>query len=251
MGHFIALANEEKFIEKVTLRQDIKNLIDLIKIRIKEESIDVVANGLLRDFFDLRLHLIVWLGQEKKKFSDYLGTLNVLIADYLQLSQYSDLSEMMVSVLQAHEKIVAPIMTSLAHNGSDWEKAAEEISTNKPTYEGLLLMTLHHPSPRVQYMKNCLDASLQWEIGMILSDLILMEKVKMSKKRIKTELIPFLYDSIVRFGAYSIFTHAWQPDIEDRSPLVNSMKILAATIEMDHKQYHRITKDELYKFLQN
>lgn len=241
IGHFIALANEQNLITKVSLRQDIKNLIDLIKIRINDQSIEEVANSLLKDVFNLRFIFIQWLAQDDGRVKYYQEALNVLIADRLQLSEYSDLAKEVVWGIETYEKIVSDLKEKKGG-------VAEIAQEHRPSYEGMLML-LQHPSPRVQYLKHWVDASLSWEVGIILADLVLRGEVKMSKRRVKKELIPFLYDTIVRFGAYALYTEAWRPNEDERSPLINSMKILVAAIEMDHKEYHRMSKQAFMNFL--
>ena len=108
-----------------------------------------------------------------------------------------------------------------------------------------------HPSPQIRSLKNWVDASLQLELGIILADLILTEQIQFPKARIESELIAFLEDTIMQFGAYSIYTGYWKPDSKDVSNSTNSMQILWAKIEADNDGGHLMTKEELYDFLHN
>ncbi|MEO1713424.1 MAG: hypothetical protein AAFU60_08830, partial [Bacteroidota bacterium] len=93
IGRFAALANlEKKIFSQRSIEQDIKNLIDLISIRIKEKSVDEVANGLLENIFDLRVELINWLASNDKDLNFYHAFLSKHISVNLQLAPYSDLA---------------------------------------------------------------------------------------------------------------------------------------------------------------
>jgi hypothetical protein len=83
----------------------------------------------------------------------------------------------------------------------------------------------------------------------MLADLILTGQADFPEHRIKTELIPFLLQSITRFGAYSIITGFWKPDLDDTSGLINDMEILAATIEMNNQSFYKASQTELQDLL--
>lgn len=248
IGRFVALANLEKDIfSQKSIEQDVEDLVDLITIRIKDKSVDEVANGLLENIFDLRFELIEWLADNDKDLNFYLEFLSKHISVNLQLAPYSNLAETISSVLLSYEKIVSPIFESLPNS---FEDIFDEIQKNKPEYNTFKIFSLH-PSPQIRYLKNWIDSSLQLEVGIILADLILTNQVSISKKRIKSELIEFLYSTITRFGAYSIFTGFWSPDTEDISTLTNRMKILSATLELDNKSFYKTSKEGFFKMVNN
>lgn len=248
IGRFIALANLNKdLISQNSIEQDVENLVDLIKIRINDKSIDNVANGLLSKIFDLRFDLIKWLANNDKSLSGYLDTVNNHISINLQLAPYSDLAKAISTVLLSYEQIISPILESLPDS---LEEILEGTQKNKPEYDTFKLFALH-PSPRMKYLKNWLDASLQLDVGIILADLILTEQIKFSKRRIKSELIHFLLDTITRFGAYSIFTGFWVPNKNDLSNQTNKMKIFAAAIELDNKIFYKTSKEGLFNIINN
>lgn len=248
IGRFVALANLEKdILSQKSIEQDVANLVDLITIRVKDKSIEEVANGLLENIFDLRFELIKWLAQNEQGISNYLTIIDRHIAANLQLASFSKLAETISSVLLSYGNIVSPIFESQPNL---FENIVTDIQENKSEYNSFKAFS-HHPSPQVKYLKNWIDASLQLEVGLILSDLILTKQIQFPQKRIKSELIDFLLDSITRFGAYSIFTGFWTPDTEDMSKLTNRMKILSATLELDNNSGYETTKDALLKFIEN
>ena len=246
IGKFVALANlEENLVATTAIRQDVANLVDLIKVRVKDRSVQEVADSLQEEVFELRVELIKWLVSSNSNINDYLENLNNHISVNLQVAPYSDLSEAVSVVLMAYEDILRPAMQSLE------QSTVRELSgiINGPLeYDTFKVLALH-PSPQIKYLKDWVDASLQLDTGVIVAHLVLTDQIGISKKRIKSELIDFLYRSITRFGAYSIFTRFWSPNAADSSNLTNSMKIQAATLEMDNKSFYATSKEGLLKMI--
>lgn len=248
IGGFIALINLEKdILPQKSIKQDVADLIDLLIIRIKSKSVEEVANSLLENVFDLRIDLIEWFDNNDKDLNFYLGILNDHISVNLQLAPFSNLAETISSILLAYEKIVSPIFKTPPKS---FDGISEHIQKNRPTYNTLELLS-SHPFPQIQYLKKWIDVSLQLETGIILTDLILTGQIQFPKKRIKSELIEFLYSAITKFGAYSIFTGFWIPDSDDISNLTNRMKILSATIELDNNSFYGTSKESFFKMVSN
>lgn len=239
IGGVVALANlENDYFAKQPIKQDAIELVDLIKIRIQEQPIEEVARGLLANIFSLRFEIIVWFADNDKDFNFFLDKLNEIIAENIQLARFSKLADTISSVLLAYSTIISSAMKEIP-NGL--EQIAGDIRANKPEYNTLSLLT-QHPSPQMQYFKKWIDASLEFEVGLLVADLLLTEQIKLPQKRIN-ELISFLKKTIIRFGAYSIFTEFWKPDVQDDSEWINSMKILAASLELEHKIGIKTTTD--------
>ncbi len=248
IGRFVAFANLKKDIfSQKSVRQDVEDLVDLITIRSQDDSVEDVANSLLENIFDLRIDVLEWLvdsGLDLQSFSDAMSK---HISVNLQLAPYSDLAKAISAVLLAYEKIVSPIFENLSNS---FKEMVGDIKKNKPEYETFKMLAFH-PAPQISYLKNWVDASLQLEVGIILADLILTNQIQFGKRRIKNELINFLFSTITKFGAYSIFTGFWMPDADDVSDLTNSMKILSATIELDNKMAYKTSKDAFFKMVNN
>lgn len=249
IGRFIALANLDKnIISQNSIEQEIENLVDLIIVRSKDKSIEEVANSLLSNVLDLRFEVFDWLGQNDKSTTDYFDSLNKHISVNLQMAPYSELGKTISSVLLTYEKITSSIIKSLPSNSfKEILKGGQKV---KLKYDAISFLLLH-PSPQVKYIKNWIDSSLQLEIGLILTDLILTNQIDFPKRRIKKELIEFLNTTITRYGAYSIFTGYWSPDYSDLSSETNKMKILSATIELENKVFHKTSKEGLFKMINN
>lgn len=248
VGRIITLINLEKDIfPQKSIEQEVANLVDLLKIRVQDKSVEAAANSVLEPVFDLRFSLLEWLGEQDKGMNDYLEGFAKHISVNLQLSPYSNLAKTVATVMFALEQITSPLLN--AHPNL-LENARAEIQQKKPDYDTLKSFALH-PSPQIQYVKKWIDASLQIEVGLILSDLVLTNQIEFPKERVKTELIDFLMTTIVRYGAYSVFTGFWTPANDDLSTLTNRMKILSATIELDNNLFQETSKEGFFNLVNN
>jgi hypothetical protein len=249
LGRIIALAKiDDKIFPQKALEQKAENLIDLIIIRINSKSIEEVSESLLQEIFELRLDVIELLLEESEHLNKYWDFLGQYISVNLQLAPYSSLSSTISSVLLSYEEITSPILTKILGNST--KEILDGFKINRPSYASLNHLAFL-PSAQLKYYKKWIDASLQFELGLILSDLILTGQVKISNERIENELVNFLQKIIIRFGAYSIFTGFWTPSESNLSNTVNSMKILAATIELDNKISTKVSKDSLFEMINN
>lgn len=248
IGRFVALANIDKnIVTQKSIAQDVANLVDLITIRSKDRSIEQIADGLLENIFDLRFVLLEWLADNNKDVKFYHKNINKHISVNLQLAPFSDLAETISNVLINYEKIVSPIFEALPNS---FKNIVEDVQKNKPIYDTFKMLSLH-PSPQIRLLKDWIDSSLKLELGLILSDLILTNQIEFSNNRIKFELIDFLNNTVIKFGAFSIVTGFWVPDSDNISSSTNDMKILAATIELDNKVFYKTSKEGLFNLVNN
>ena len=93
IGRFIVLAHNKKgVISKSSLDKEIEDLVDIIKIRLQNKSIEAVSESILDKIFELRFDFIEWLATENHSLDEYLEKINEEITQNLQLSVYSDLA---------------------------------------------------------------------------------------------------------------------------------------------------------------
>lgn len=248
LSKFIVLAHQQKdIIAAASVGQAIDDLVDIIKTRIQEKSIEEVAESIVEKVFDTRLNLLEWFVQEEKSLADYHIQMNEVLAHKLQLAPYSVLSETVALVLSLQEKIALPISEAL--NTEQFNKVRSTIAHNKISYDVVKLFALH-PAPQVQCLKQWVNASLYLEFALMLSELVLQEKIKLSEEKIAA-LIAYLKTIITQYGAYSIFTGFWKPADNDRSHWTNRMLILATTMEFDNNIYYKSSKEELFHLIHN
>lgn len=245
--NFISRYSQEEFPgkSKSSLQSNIEKLIDLIIARNEDRTLEELANGLKEDTFNLRFDIIEWLVDEGKDQNDYFKALDTHITVNLQLSHFNKLAEAVSNVLLLYRKIALQSFV-----GISLKEHSYSIKNEKPTYSTVEMLS-DHPNPRTKYIKNWVDSSLHLDIGLILADLILCDRVKLSEKRINNELIPFLDQIIIHFGAHSIFTGYFSPVDYSLNSDINRMYILASTFELDTSNFQKKNLQQLQSILNN
>lgn len=224
------------------LKNTFEEVIDLLKMRIQNKSISEVSAGMLKRVFDFRLNLTAWLAEEEISLEKYFYDINEDIKSNPPISVFPELKKTVLEVLAIYQNII-----SLAY-----KKGATDTFTMVPkgvsvdsrvTYESIYFLTASHPSPQIRYLKQWTDESLKFDIGLIISYLILTGKINLDNKRIEEELTPFLKGTIDRFGAYCFFTGFWNPDENDHTASTNRMKVIADVIKRKNGIKGEIIKD--------
>jgi hypothetical protein len=243
VGRLIVLAhNQKNMIAQSHMEQSVEDLIDIITIRLLTKTVAAVSESVLERIFDLRFEVIEWLAAENTTISDFQSVINQAIVHNLGLSEHTELSKMLVLVLNSYDKIITSVIEKVGV-----EPFNTMIQSEKPSYKAIELISLH-PSPQIQYLKKWVDASLKIEFGLIVADLVLTKQILFESHRIQ-ELILFLKETIVQYGAYSIFTNFWEPDEHDTTKMTHLMEILAATIELEHKIGYKTTKNQFFNLI--
>lgn len=247
IGRFVVYANRDKNIfKKRFLKKEVANVVDLISTRIQSQTISEVASELHEEIFELRLSIINWLIQQNKETGDYLDCLTDYINTNLHLASCSDLANAVSSSLILYEEIVTPVIQS---NDFSLESLIKPFEPNQPEYHTLSLLE-SHPLPQIRNLKKWLDTSLQFEVGLILADLILTNQVNIDKDRVDNELISYLTSIVEQFGAYSIFTGFWKP-MDITRTRINRIKILAAKLELEAGNSVKMSDEEFKELIFN
>jgi len=229
------------------LESKIENIVGVIKNEIFNNPIEVVANSLIKPIFELRCSVIEWASKEKIEFSKYLEAVQEQIVKNIQYKSIPTLNKTLSDVFELSHIITNDICQSvnLSNFGQIGELGSESSLSDK-------IVASLYSSPNPAYSKKWVDESLKLEFALILADLILTGEIAFNSFRITNELIPFLKQTIIRYGAYAIFIKLWYPqDDDDDGNYLNSMRILAATIAMENKvSVSSATKEDLYQLLQ-
>lgn len=244
IGRYIAYTYNQQIHKLQSIdNQKIGDLIDLIKVGVQRRSIEDIAVEFREKIFRLKFGLMKSVAAHQSGISVYLNNINQKIDHDIQSVPHRNLATAVSLFLD--EKIFST--NNSKFNTDNLEIFLKNANGNTPDYRMLEWFTFH-PAPKIQSLKAWIDSSLDLELGLIVADLILSKHIDFSENRIEL-LIQFLNSSLTKYGGYSMFTDFWQPDETDDSPLVNRMKILCATIEMDYKIYHKTTSKELQELL--
>ena len=244
IGRYITYTyNQQRDKSQFTVNQKVDDLIDLIKVRIADRTIEEISAEFREKIFALKFGVMKSVAAHESGISAYISSINQKIGRDMQSVPHRNLAAAISLFLD--EKIFAGSKGKF--NMDNLGLILKNANDNAPHYSMLEWLALH-PAPKIQSLKKWVDSSLDLEFGLIVADLILSKHIDFPQNRIDS-LIQFLKTSTTKYGAYSMFTDFWQPDETDDSPLVNRMKILCATIEMDHKIYHETTTTELQELL--
>jgi len=84
------------------------------------------------------------------------------------------------------------------------------------------------------HTKNILehnDAALATNFGFFVLTMYNLDQITLSKKK-KTEILYFLKEAIIRYGAYALVLDFWQVDKDDNSQMIRNIEILASRIKL-------------------
>lgn len=227
------------------LQNNIEKLVDLIIARSEDRKIEEVANGLKEDIFNLRFDILEWLVSEGKDKNDYFKALDTHITVNLRLSHFSKLAQAVGNVLLLYRTVALQ-----SFEGISLKEHSYSIRNEKPTYSTLEMLS-GHPNPRTKFIKNWVDSSVHLDIGLILADLILCDRIRLTQEKINQELIPFLDHTIIHFGAYSIFTGYFTPVDYNKNSDINRMYILATTLELNNSKFQKRNLQQIETILNN
>jgi|GEM_PF-1244375 len=221
-------------------------LTDLLKIRIQSKNINEVAQSLLPQTFDLRIKIIDWLTINDNFFDNYFTEIDKFIQSKLHNSLYSELEETQAKVLMLQKQIVTPLAKEIQNDSTD---LFNSLGSKKPNYATIKYIS--KLAPQAIHFKNWIDASLSLELGLILADMIVLNDLKLPENKIKNEIIVFLNDEVVKFGAYSVLIGAWHLPESHDSELINQIEVLVAMKQLEAGSYHEVKKDDLFDFIHN
>ncbi|MEZ4885828.1 MAG: hypothetical protein R3E32_13935 [Chitinophagales bacterium] len=229
------------------LQSKVEDIVNSIKSRIHKDGVEVVAISLIPNIFKLRCDVLEWTSKQNIPLSDYLQTIQKQIVKNIQYQTNPLLNDTLSDILALNHTIANSIFESA--NISNFSQLNQTTTTSSLSDK---IIASFYLFPNPLYSKKWMDESLKLEFALILADLILTDEISFSKSRIKNELIPFLKQTIVRYGAYAIFINLWYPKEEDESNYLNSMRILAATTAMENKAtvVQTTTKEHLHHLLQ-
>ena len=224
----------------------IESFLDLIKFRLQEKNIEEVSESVLSQTFVLKFDLIQYAASKGYSLSEYYEQLNEEAAKSIQYSQFSKLREVMADVLD----ITALMGSNLTKDFEGFADIPDISEEAQVAYDALNILR-SFPQPEVKYFVKWSDETLKLETALIVANLFLTSDLKDTRGDFEEELIRFLKKTINRVGAYAMFIGLWKPENKNENQLITNMSILAATIELDHKQGKRISKENLLELVDN
>lgn len=105
--------------------------------------------------------------------------------------------------------------------------------------------TLLKLNPQASNLKNIAiraESSLAMTFALFVANMYNLEQITLTKIA-KKELIFFIKESVVRYGAYAMVLGFWQPESENTRQIIREIEILASRIKMQTSHYQVVSLD--------
>ncbi|AEE53764.1 hypothetical protein [Haliscomenobacter hydrossis] len=236
----LQIAHKAKDNAKTPLELKVEQVINLIKVRVRERSIEEAAESVRLHVLDLRQSMIEFFAQNDVKTTQYSEGLNSYKAGESKLDQYKTLKEEVDEVLTAQDKIFMAIAEKFGFE--QFGQAVDE-SQNE-------LASLQNSNP--ESLQRWIEKSIDVEFSLITADLIIDGELTLPKSKIK-QLITFMDRAISSYGGFSILFKLWEPTYEeiDDSRLTMNMHIMAGVYSSKYNTgvKIRMTIEEMKAYL--
>lgn len=245
IGRIVAYSQHENFEHPIEVQLLMNDLVYLIRIYSKTRDIDKLVEYLKPFYLKLRYDIL-----KQNESNPYVlkeiheGTKNGVIE---LINEDSEAGYTMAAFMEVYSVMLGEIIEKF-----DLEKIIVEEDRKDlfKSFEAYLL----HPEPRVQYVKHWMDASINFEIAMLIANVFVLNDLEELSKAKQQELFTYTKHWLIRYSAYAIFIGYWTPNKDwiRETTIRNSIKLLAARLEHDHypeTSGTRCTINELKKHL--
>lgn len=220
------LYNNEKLFKNKVLSRKIKNLMDLINLRVKKDGVAYTLKSVEDNLFKIRLDII----NDNQISKEITKNLNNTIQERInfQFSQNTSQKKLelaFIKSLSIYGEIVKNISDKLSQNTFSSIKKANQIDYNN--FKDLLKSL---PGKENQYIISYLNSSIALDFAFILSEQIFDNKLKLNKIEIEN-LISLLKNAIEDYAVYSCYFGSWEPSDDDESQWIRNIKIRISLFE--------------------
>lgn len=209
-----------------SLSKEISDLVDIISIRAKKDGVNKTLSYLEEDLFELRLAMF----NETQIFEDITENINQRLQVRIE-SQFDNntnhkrLEQAFVNSIDIYLKITENIIDEIPCSRLNSMKNLPQLN-----YDGFKDLLNSLPGKENQYIISYLRSSIALDFGLILSELIFANKLKIKGSEIENVVI-LLKNSIEDFAVYSHQFGLWKPADEDESQWMRNIKIRIALFE--------------------
>lgn len=227
IGEIINFLYENNDIHKDdSLSKDISDLIDLISIRAKKDGVKKTLSYLEEDLFELRLALF----NDSQVFENITENINQRLlrrieSQFENKTSHKSLEQAFVNSIDIYLKITKNITDKINSSRLISMKNLPQLN-----YDGFIDLLNSLPGKENQYIISYLRSSIALDFGLILSELIFANKLKLKGSEIEN-LVILLKNSIEDFAVYSHQFGLWKPADEDESQWMRNIKIRIALFE--------------------
>jgi hypothetical protein len=211
---------------KTPLELKVDAVINLVKVRAKELSIEEAAESLRLHVLDLRQSLFEFFAQNDLQSNQYLNNLSDYQAETIEGKHLQALREEVTEVLEVHHTIFASIAQKTGMKG--FGQVSKEFPSNM---EDLFLIKGISP----EAIQRLLEKSIDFEFSIIVSNLLLQGDLVLNWSKVK-QLITFMDRSISSYGGFLILFKLWEPthSLEDSPRLIMNMRMLSSNYQFKY-----------------
>ncbi|MCD8425735.1 hypothetical protein [Tenacibaculum dicentrarchi] len=223
------------------ITRKVRNLIDLISVRVNKDGVVKTLESLENDLFNLRLEII----KESDLFNDLIENLNNTIEKRIE-SQFNDrtkhpeLELAFVNSINIYREVSDSIIKGIK---------LDSINSHIPnlSYSDYISILNSLPGRESKLISSSLKSSIALDFAFIVSELIFDDKLSLKKSEIEN-LILMLKNSTEDFAVYSNQFGFWKPSLEDESQWARNIKI---RISLFNSQFisNTLTLDSLNKLI--
>jgi len=247
------LHSEELLVLTPLIEEKLNMYVDSIKARLVKEDLKTTSDGLRSYLFDLRLDILRVIKSNQRVANKERNDLDIVEEIHRELENLF------------HKKVKdsqIPFNRNLStffRNYKSIEQLVLEKAANDPTsvipidtsklhisYEALKYIESLVPS--FTYVRKMIDASLNFEFGLFVADLLTANEIINRNEPLRQEIIPFLRKSLTDYGTNAILSNLWIPTIEQLDqPFFNKMKIKASIINSTNNNTVTFSINQLEK----
>lgn len=222
--------SKEKGVKSSAIRSRTEKLLQLISSYIQENTLAEVPESLLAELHIIRYELMDCYASNGTTLDDLYQETDEYILDKYKQGSHLDLSLTIAEVLSNQEQVTVAMFEKM--ETSSFEDMVNKSQENRVDYNTIKIISTI-PSPQLKLFKGWTDASLKLEFGLIVADLVVGERVDFDKDRIENELIPFLNDMVIKYGAYAYALEIWMPSMAEETQFEANARILSRILESE------------------
>ncbi len=217
------LYNNDKFNYLDNIVKDIRNLIDLIIIRVNENDIFDTLVSFEADLFKLRIEII----NKPEVFKDIIKNLDTSIKERIKYqfnhaTKYKQLELAFVNSISIYGDISEHIINNFVKQTTVW--SASSFQFPNLSYSEYISLLYNLPGKESKIIISFLKSSITLDFALIVSELIFDKKLVLKASKMKS-LISMLKNSIEDFAVYSNQLGLWSPSYEDERQWIRNIKI--------------------------
>lgn len=239
------LQDNKSFELSPQLKENLNRYVDIIKARLIKDNLDNTSNSLRSYLFELRLDILraidansnksltQTLSSKEDKGLNIVKEINEELEDFVTEKKsftHLPINQHLVALLESYKSIWELITKNLIREPKSIIPI--NISQLKISYETLKYIETIFPS--FHYIRKMIDASLDFEFGLFVMELLADNELITNKGQIEQAVVPFAKNALSEYGTYALLSNLWSPtNAQLDQAFFNKMKIKASIINAE------------------